>query len=86
MKSLEIYLTEFFKDLYSDKAEKFLIKRSADYQHFEKEAVKCFHYKRILTSTVNGHPVDFVLLQLEKGAKRNHIAKTDTWEYKYQCH
>lgn len=82
VKSLEIDMTDFFKDIPS-KAGKVLIKRSADYQHFEKEPAKGFHYKRILTSTVNGHPVDFVLLELEKGAKRNHIVKTDAFEYKY---
>lgn len=85
VKSLEIDMTDFFKDIPS-KAEKVLIKRSADYQHFEKEAAKGFHYKRILTSTINGHPVDIVLLQLEKGAKRNHIVKTDAFEYKYIIH
>ncbi len=83
VKSLEIDLFDFFKDITSGKAEKVLIKRSADYQHFEKEDDKGFNYKRILTTTVNGHPVDFVLLELGKGAKRSHIVKTDAFEYKY---
>lgn len=83
VKSLEIDMTEFFKDIPSGKTKKVLVKRASDYQPFEKEPAKGFHYKRILTSTVNGHPVDIILLHLEKGAKRNHIVKTDALEYKY---
>ena len=84
VQSLEMDLTEFFKDIASgNNEEKVLIKRSKDYQHFEKEAARGFNYKRILTRTINGNPVDIVLLQLQKGAKRNHIVKTDAWEYKY---
>ena len=83
VKSLDMDLTDFFKDIPSGKQEKVIIRRSADYQQFEKEAVKGFKYKRILTSTINGHPVDIVLLELEKGAKRNNIVKTDAFEYKY---
>lgn len=84
VKSLEMDLTEFFKDIPSgNNKEKVIVKRAKDYQHFEKEAAKGFNYKRILTSTINGHPVDIVLLELEKGAKRNNIVKTDAFEYKY---
>lgn len=86
VKSLEMDLTDFFKDLPSGNKEKVVVKRSADYQHFEKEAAKGFSYKRILTSTINGHPVDIVLLKLAKGAKRNNIVKTDAFEYKYMIH
>ena len=83
VKSLEIDMIDFFKDIPSGKTKRILIRRSADYQHFEKEPAKGFHYKRILTSTINGHPVDIVLLQLEKDAKRTHLVKTDALEYKY---
>ena len=86
VKSLEMDLTDFFKDLPSGNKEKVVVKRSADYQHFEKEAAKGFSYKRILTSTINGHPVDIVLFKLAKGAKRNNIVKTDAFEYKYMIH
>ena len=86
VKSLEMDMTEFFKDISLGKEEKVFIKRSAEYQHFEKEAAKGFNYKRILTSTINGHPVDIVLLELEQGAKRNNIVKTDAFEYKYIIH
>lgn len=84
VQSLEMDLTEFFKDIPSgNNEEKVSIKRSGDYQHFQKEAAKGFNYKRILTPTVNGNPIDIVLLELEKGAKRNQIVKTDAYEYKY---
>ena len=84
VQSLEMDLTEFFKDIPSgNNEEKVLIKRAVEYHHFVKEPVKGFNYKRILSRTVNGNPVDIVLLELQKGAKRNHIVKTDAWEYKY---
>ena len=81
---LDMDLTEFFKDIQSGMdGQKVMIKRSQDYQRFEKEAAKGFHYRRILTRNINGNPVDIVLLELKKGAKRNQQVKTDAYEYKY---
>ncbi|MDP4284929.1 MAG: XRE family transcriptional regulator [Bacteroidota bacterium] len=84
VKSLGMDLTDFFKDIPTgNNGQKVIIKRAQDYQHFEKEHAKGFNYKRILTCTVNDHPVDIVLLELKKGAKRNKSVKTDAFEYKY---
>lgn len=82
--SLDMDLNEFFKDIQSGtNGEKVIIKRSQDYQRFEKETAKGFHYKRILTRNINGSPVDIVLLELKKGARRHKLVKTDAYEYKY---
>ena len=87
VKSLDVDLTEFFKDIpLGTNKQKVIVKRAEDYQHFKKEPAKGFTYKRILTSSIYGRPVDIVLLELKKGAKRNHIVKTDAFEYKYIIH
>ncbi|HET7118274.1 MAG TPA: XRE family transcriptional regulator [Hanamia sp.] len=85
IQSLNVDVNDFFKDIKNNNtaSSKIEIKKQKDYKVFEKEPAKGFHYKRIMTSTINGHPVDFVLLRLEKGAKRNHLVKTDALEYKY---
>ncbi len=82
--SLHLDLTEFFKDISPiNNHHNVLIVRAKDYQPFQKEPAKGFIYKRILTRNMHNGPADFILLCLKKGARRNHIAHTDAFEYKY---
>ncbi len=82
--SLQLDLTDFFKDISTNNHhQKVFIIRAKDYQPFQKETAKGFLYKRILTHSMNGGPVDFILLSLEKGARRSQIVHTDAFEYKY---
>lgn len=82
--SLNLDLTLFFKDIYStNHEEKVFIMRSSDYKPIKKEAAKGFDYQRILTRKIYGGPVDFVLLKLKMGARRNKMVVTDAFEYKY---
>ncbi len=83
--ALNIDLKDFFEDISHNKEgdQKVVIKTSADYQPFEKEPAKGFKYKRILTRNMDGGPVDMILLELKKGAKRTHMFQTDAFEYKY---
>jgi transcriptional regulator with XRE-family HTH domain len=83
--ALNIDLKDFFEDISHNKngSQKIIIKTKNDYQSFEKEPSKGFKYKRILTRNMDGGPVDTVLLELKKGARRTHMIKTDAYEYKY---
>jgi transcriptional regulator with XRE-family HTH domain len=84
VQSLNLDLTEFFKDLSSKgHQEKVFVIRSSEYSPIQKEASKGFSYQRMLTRNIQGGPVDFVLLELKKGARRNKIVVTDAFEYKY---
>ncbi|MFT3704614.1 MAG: XRE family transcriptional regulator [Agriterribacter sp.] len=83
--ALNIDLKDFFEDISHSKngKQKIIIKTKKDYQAFEKEPNKGFKYKRILTRNMDGGPVDTVLLELKKGARRTQMIKTDAYEYKY---
>jgi len=83
--ALNIDLKDFFEDISHGKngKQKIIIKAKKDYQPFEKEPSKGFKYKRILTRNMDGGPVDTVLLELKKGARRTQMIKTDAYEYKY---
>ncbi|MBB6107513.1 helix-turn-helix domain-containing protein [Mucilaginibacter lappiensis] len=84
VQSLNLDLTEFFKDLSSKgHQEKVFVIRSSEYSPIQKEASKGFSYQRMLTRNIQGGPVDFVLLELKKGARRNKMVVTDAFEYKY---
>jgi transcriptional regulator with XRE-family HTH domain len=84
VQSLDLDLTGFFKDLTVDnQEEKVFVIRSSEYSPLQKEAAKGFNYQRILARNIHGGPVDFVLLELKKGARRNKMVETDAFEYKY---
>lgn len=84
VQSLDLDLTSFFKDLSADnQEEKVFVIRSFEYSPLQKEAAKGFNYQRILARNIQGGPVDFVLLELKKGARRNKMVETDAFEYKY---
>ncbi|TKC08834.1 helix-turn-helix domain-containing protein [Pedobacter frigoris] len=82
--SLDLDLTAFFKDISpGDRQEKVFVIRSSEYTSLKKETAKGFNYQRILARNIHGGPVDFVLLELKKGARRNKMVVTDAFEYKY---
>src|ERR1700688_356275 len=69
IKSLEIDLNEFFKDIRSKAAVlPVLIKRKNEYDCFEKEHATGFRYQRIFTQSINQSTIDIVILELEPGA------------------
>jgi len=83
--ALNLDFNEFFKDISQQKKNPHpvIFKKQNDYQVFEKESSKGFLYHRAFTRNMQGGPVDFVLLELKKGAKRNRMVKTDSFEFNY---
>lgn len=84
IRALNLDLNDFFKDIAPEaKAPRIIVKKPAEYQKFEKETTKGFVYKRILTKEIKKLPIDIVLLELKKGARRKKLVKTQAYEYKY---
>ena len=84
IRALNLDLNDFFKDIMPlTKVPKVIIKKPHEYQKFEKESTKGFVYKRILTKGIKNLPIDIVLLQLKRGARRQKLVKTQAYEYKY---
>jgi transcriptional regulator with XRE-family HTH domain len=84
IRSLNLDMNEFFNEIgQPQQSSRVIIKQQADYQAFEKETARGFLYKRVLTKNVKNTPVDIVILELKKGARRNQMVKTDAYEYKY---
>lgn len=82
--ALQLDLKDFFQDISpGDQTQKVFVIKAKDYKPFQKESTRGFAYKRIFTHTINGGPVDFILLTLKKGASRNKVVHTDAYEYKY---
>jgi transcriptional regulator with XRE-family HTH domain len=83
--ALNLDFNEFFKDISREKRNPHpvIFKKQNDYQVFEKESSKGFYYHRAFTRNMQGGPVDFVLLELKKGARRNRMVKTDSFEFNY---
>lgn len=81
--ALDVDLNEFFKDFNSDSTlGPIIVKRKENYEEFEKEQAIGFHYKRILSSSVDSSTLDIVLLELLPDAKRP-MVETEAFEYKY---
>ncbi|KAA2245385.1 helix-turn-helix domain-containing protein [Chitinophaga agrisoli] len=84
IRSLNLDMNEFFNEIgQQQQSSRVIIKQQASYQVFEKETAKGFLYKRVLTKNVKNYPVDIVILELKKGARRTQMVKTDAYEYKY---
>lgn len=84
IRALNLDLNEFFEGLEKNVSPaKVMVKRSKEYHLFEKEQAKGFLYKRVMTKNIKHFPVDIVLLELKKGARRTAMVKTDAYEYKY---
>ena len=82
--SLDEDVKTFFEDLHDHFSNSHVIViRKNDLKRFEKEPVKGFTYKRILTKSVNAQALDFVILELKKDANRRLLIKTDAYEFKY---
>ncbi|MBD1391581.1 helix-turn-helix domain-containing protein [Mucilaginibacter glaciei] len=83
IKALEIDMNVFFQDIHAG-GNKFplIIRRQAEYHHFEKEHADGFHYQRIFTQSIKNSTVDIVILELEPNAKRPQV-ETEAYEYKY---
>ena len=85
VQSLNLDLNEFFKGINPKKKtqQKVHFKSPEDFQTFEKEYAKGFLYHRIFTRNIPSGPVDFVLLELKKGARRMKMIQTDSFEFNY---
>lgn len=81
-------LGEDLKSFFEDMHEHFtnghvLIIRKGEEKPFEKEPVKGFSYKRVLTKSVAAQAVDIAILELKKGAARKQMIQTDAFECKH---
>jgi len=77
-------LKTFFEDMHDSLNNgNILIIRKGQEKLFEKEPVKGFVYKRILTRSIVSQATDVVLLQLKKNAARKQFITTDAFECKY---
>lgn len=82
--SLDLDIKTFFEDMHDYFTNSHVwIVRKGEEKLFEKEPVKGFSYKRILTKTLVAQAVDIVLLELKKGAGRKQMIKIDSFECKY---
>jgi len=84
IRALDLDLNDFFKDIIPlAKVPKVIIKKPEEYQKFEKENTRGFVYRRILAKDIKNLPIDIVLLELKRGAKRRTLVKTQAYEYKF---
>ena len=83
IRSLGVDLNDFFADVEQATESKIVVKRSDEYQPFEKEQSKGFHYKRVMTRNIHNQPTDIVILELAPKATRPFKVKTNAFEYKY---
>ena len=82
--ALDEDLKTFFEDMHQHFTNgHVLIVRRDEMKSFEKEPIKGFSYKRILTKSLVTQAVDFVLLELKKGAARKQMIQTDAFECKH---
>ena len=83
--SLDEDLKTFFEDMHDSINNKghVLIIRKGQEKMFEKEPVKGFSYRRILTRSIATQAADVVLLELKKNAVRKQMITTDAFECKY---
>lgn len=84
IRGLNLDLNDFFQDLtLLANTPRVITKKPKDYQKFEKEKTRGFVYKRILARDIKSLPIDIVLLELKRGAKRKELVKTEAYEYKF---
>lgn len=83
IKSLEVDLNGFFKDInLNPQDETVIVKKAGEYQPFEKENIPGYSYRRILSAPVNDLHIDMVMLTVEPGASRPPNI-TQAFEYKF---
>jgi transcriptional regulator with XRE-family HTH domain len=77
-------LKSFFEDMHEHFTNgHVLIVRKGEEKPFEKEPVKGFSYKRILTKSIVAQAIDIAVLELKKGAARKQMIQTDAFECKH---
>jgi len=81
IQSLGLAVSDFFKDMNLKEVE-VLVQRKEDYNQFTKEDADGFSYQRVLVRNLPASTVDFVILTLAPGARRE-LVSTDAYEYKY---
>lgn len=81
IQSLEIAVSNFFEGL-NLQAPNVIVQKKKEYESFTKEDAKGFLYKRIFVKNITASTLDFVILELNKNAKREEVS-TDAFEYKY---
>jgi transcriptional regulator with XRE-family HTH domain len=82
--SLDEDLKSFFEDMHEHFTNgHVLIIRKGEEKPFEKEPVKGFTYKRILTKSIVAQAIDIAVLELSKGAARKQMIQTDAFECKH---
>jgi len=82
--SLEEDVKSFFEDMHEHFANgRVLVIKKGQEKAFKKEPVKGFSYKRIFTRSLSSQAVDFVLLELKKGAGRKQLIRTEAFECKH---
>lgn len=84
IRALDADLNDFFKNinLFEKRSKPVLLKKKDQYESFQKEKAKGFHYQRILSFNDDNVHYDFVLLRLDPDAKRKMVT-TQAFEYKY---
>lgn len=82
IKALDIDLNEFFKNINLQSPGKVILKKKEQYEPFEKENAIGFHYQRLFSTTIRESHIDFVLLRLERNARREPVT-TNAFEFKY---
>ncbi|WP_447640384.1 MULTISPECIES: helix-turn-helix domain-containing protein [Chitinophagaceae] len=84
IRALDADLNDFFKNinLFGKRSKPVLLKKKDQYESFQKEKAKGFHYQRILSFNGDNVHYDFVLLRLDPDAKRKMVT-TQAFEYKY---
>lgn len=84
IRALNLDMNAFFNDIDQHKpSSRIVVIRQDRYQPVEKENVKGYQYRRVISRTVKGGSTDIMLLDLKTGARRSQLVKTDAWEYKY---
>lgn len=81
IQSLELNLSDFFKDI-AQKEDLVLIGKKNAYERFQKEDAAGFLYERFLTKSMKDCTIDIVLLTIEPKNYRDQVV-TDAFEYKY---
>ena len=84
IQSLPVDIHDFFSDIGTvQNPASVILKKRHEYREFSKEPAEGFLYQRILSKGISGQLIDFVLLELEPGADRPQLIKTDAYEFKY---
>lgn len=83
IRALNLDMNGFFNDIdQHQQASRIIVVRQDRYLPI-KENAKGYRYQRIISRAVKGCPMDIMLADLKKGARRSQMVKADAWEYQY---